>query len=134
MRSSAARFLLVAAAERRAGLLADDREHRLVVELRVVQAVQQVDRTGTGRCEADADLAGELRVGARHERSRLLVTDLHELDVAAAVESAHDPVDAVSGIAVDAPHAPLRQTLHEEVADVHQLLSGAVAEPEPGGP
>ena len=55
-------LLLVVAAERRARLLADDRDHRLVVELRVVEAVQEVDRAGPAGREADADLAGELRV------------------------------------------------------------------------
>ena len=50
-------LLLVVAAERHARLLADDREHRLVVELRVVEAVQEVDRAGARGREADADLA-----------------------------------------------------------------------------
>jgi hypothetical protein len=39
-------FLLVVAAERRSCLLADDRDHRLVVELGVVAPVQEVDRAG----------------------------------------------------------------------------------------
>ena len=39
-------FLLVVRAERRARLLADDGEHRGVIQPRIVEAVQQVDRTG----------------------------------------------------------------------------------------
>jgi hypothetical protein len=39
-------FLLVIAAERGHRLLADDCDDRLVVELRVVEPVQQVDRAG----------------------------------------------------------------------------------------
>ena len=66
-------LLLVVAAERRARLLADDRDDRLVVELGVVEAVQQVDRARARGREADADLAGELRVAAGHERGHLLV-------------------------------------------------------------
>ena len=58
-------LLLVVAAERRARLLADDRDDRRVVELRVVEAVQEVDRARPRGGEADADLAGELRVRRR---------------------------------------------------------------------
>ena len=39
-------LLLVVAAQRHALLLADDRDHRLLVELGVVQPVEQVDRAG----------------------------------------------------------------------------------------
>ncbi len=42
-------FLLVMSAERRAGLLSNDCDDRLVIELRVVQTVQQVDRSRTRR-------------------------------------------------------------------------------------
>ena len=72
-------LLLVAAAERGARLLADDRDDRLMVELRVVEAVQEMDRARAGGRHADADLAGELRVGAGHERGHLLVAHLDEL-------------------------------------------------------
>ena len=47
-------LLLVVAAERGARLLADDRDHRLVVELGVVEAVEQVDGAGAGGRQADA--------------------------------------------------------------------------------
>ena len=74
-------LLLVAAAERAARLLADDRDHRLMIELGVVEAVQQVDRARAGRRQADADLARELRMAAGHERRHLLVAHLDELRV-----------------------------------------------------
>jgi hypothetical protein len=112
-------LLLVAAAERHRLLLADDRDDRLVVELGVVEAVQQVDRTGTGGGHADADLAGELRVGAGGERRDLLVAHLHELDlVADLVERAQQTVDAVAGVAVDAIDAPLVEAIQHESGDV----------------
>ena len=50
-------LLLVVRAERGARLLADDRDHRLVVELGVVEAVEQMDRAGARGRDADADLA-----------------------------------------------------------------------------
>ena len=74
-------FLLVAAAERGARLLADDREDGRVVELGVVQAVEEMDRARPRGGEADADLAGELGVPARHERGHLLVAHLDQLGV-----------------------------------------------------
>ena len=40
-------LLLVAAPDRRTRLLPDDRDDRLMVELRVIEAVEQMDRAGT---------------------------------------------------------------------------------------
>jgi hypothetical protein len=60
-------LLLVTGPQQRGLLHAGDREHRHVVELGVVQAVQQVDPARPGRGQANADLAGRLGVGGRHE-------------------------------------------------------------------
>ncbi len=101
-------LLLVVAAEAEPGLLADDRYDRLVVELGVIEPVEQVDRAGAGGGEAHAGFAGELGVGAGHEGGHLLVANLDELGaVLCAAEGAHDAVDAVAGITVDAFHSPL---------------------------
>jgi hypothetical protein len=109
-------FLLVVAAERGPRLLSDDGDDRRVVELRVVQAVQQVDRAGSGRGQAHADLAGELRVAARHERRHLLVPDLDQLRVAVgAIEGAEEGVDAVARIAVDAVDTPFAEPREDVV-------------------
>ena len=81
-------FLLIAAAERGARLLPDDREHRLVIHLRVVKAVQEMNRARPGSGETDAELAGEFRVRASHERGHFFVPRLHVIDlVARALES-----------------------------------------------
>ena len=69
-------------------LRAGDREHRLIVELGVVDAVQQVDAAGAGGREADAELAGELGIGAGGECGRLLVPHLDELDLVLPLRSA----------------------------------------------
>src|SRR5215210_4298202 len=111
-------LLLVAAAERRSRLLADDRDDRLVVELRVVEAVQEVDRAWARGRDADARLPGELRVTGGHERTHLLMAGLHPLDPLAglAIEREDDAVDAVAWIAEDAADAPLTQASDDEVA------------------
>jgi hypothetical protein len=56
-------LLLIVAPQRRAGLLADDRQHRLVVELGVVEAIEEMDGAGPGGHQADADLTRELGMG-----------------------------------------------------------------------
>src|SRR3569623_38061 len=66
--------------------------------------------------ETHADFASELGMRASHERSHLLMTRLHEGNLPLdALERAHDAVDAVAGIAVDAAHTPLPQTVQEKV-------------------
>src|SRR5204862_3257228 len=93
------------------------------------EAVQQMDRSGPGRGDADADLAGELRVAARHERGHLLVARLDELGVAAcAVERAEKRVDPVAGVAVDAPYAPFAQPLEDVVGDEFSHRSSPLLE------
>ena len=93
-------FLLVVAAERQAVLLPDDRQHRLMVGLRVVKAVQQMDRARPGGREADPEFAGEFGVRAGHERGQLLMPRLDELDlVAGPGERPDQAVDAVAGVA-----------------------------------
>ena len=86
-----------------------------MVELRVVEAVQQVDRARPRGGEADADLARPLRVRARHERGHLLVPGLDELDpVTEAFERADDRVDPVARVAIDPAYPVLVQALEEE--------------------
>lgn len=109
-------FLLVMPAERHPRLLAHEGDDRLMIELRVVQPVQEVDGAGARRREADADLAGELRMRARHERGELLVPRLDEANpIARAIESAHDAVDAVPRISIDPGDVPLREPLEQVI-------------------
>jgi hypothetical protein len=77
-----------------------------------------VDRTRSRGGEADADLAGELRVRAGHERRELLVRGLDELDpLAVLVEAAEDAVDPVAGVAEHAVDAVLVQAGEDVGAD-----------------
>src|SRR5205814_1716812 len=122
-------LLLIVAAQRRHRLLADDRHDRLVVELGVVEAVQQMDRSGPGRGDADADLAGELRVATRHERGHLLVARLDELGVAAcAVGRAVAHASAKRGAQVGL-RARDRRKLDATQREVESLGGRAIAVP-----
>jgi hypothetical protein len=110
-------LLLEVGAQRQPRLLADDGHDRLVVELGVVEAVEQVDRARAGRRHAHADLAGELRVRAGGEGGDLLVADLGELELRNLVEGAEQAVDAVARITVDALDAPLGEAVEDERSD-----------------
>src|SRR5439155_26801332 len=99
-------------------LLANAGNDGLVVELRVVETDQEMDRAGPRGGDAAADLVRELRVPAGHERGRLLVAHLDELGVAVgAVERAEKAVDAVTRIPVDAVNPPLREAFEHKVRD-----------------
>lgn len=112
-------FLLIVRAHADARRLADDGEHRLMVLVRVVQTVEQMNGAWTGSGKADTQLAARvLGMGSSHECRLLLMPDLHEFDLAGlAADRAHDPVDAVAGITVDTADAPFIQAIQHELAD-----------------
>jgi hypothetical protein len=95
-------------AERDALLLTHQGDNRLVVELRVVEPVEELDGTGARGGDADARLAGELGVRACRVSRDHLVADLDELGLPAELaKRAHESRDAVARVAVDALGAPL---------------------------
>ena len=87
-------------------------------------------RARTGGREADAELARELGVGARHEGRHLLVARLDELDLAVRpIQRLDDAVDAVAGVAEDLAHAPRVKALDDEIPNSlgHAGFSRAIA-------
>src|SRR5690606_30018119 len=111
-------LLLVAAAHGAARGLPDDGDHRNVVELRVIQAIQQMDRARTRRGGTHADRAAELRVTHGLERRHLLVPRLHEPRIVVRLaEGGEDSVDAVPGVAEDLLDAPLAKSLQQVVGN-----------------
>src|SRR5581483_3751712 len=103
---------------------AGDGEHRLVVELGVVNAVQQVDSARSRGREADAEPAGELGIGAGGESGRFLVSHLHEFDlVLPDPERLEHAVDTIPGNSEDRVHAPFDEGLDKDVAAGHRHLS-----------
>ena len=131
-------LLLEVAAQPGARLLADDRDHRLMIELGVVEPVEQVDRSRARGRHADADLPGELRVGAGHERRHLLVAGLDEARPVGSGFAAHraeEADDPVAGVAEDARDPPvLQQSAQHVFADVlTHVSSGIRVEGRAGG-
>ena len=111
-------LLLEVRAKRHPRLLSDDCDHRRVIELRVIQPVHQMDRSGTGGRHADPDLAGELGVCAGREGRDFLVAGLDELDlVLKLVKRSEQPVYPVTRVAIDAGDAPLLEALEHERSD-----------------
>jgi hypothetical protein len=93
-----------------------DRQHRLSIELRVVQAVQEMDPTRPRRRDADAEPAGVFRVTARHERRRFLVPDLNETDLVLPLpQRLHDPVDPIPGKPENDLDTPVDERVDEDL-------------------
>ncbi len=112
-------LLLVGAADGAPGGLADDRHHRHVVELGVVEAVEQMDRARTSGGHAHPGPVAEHGPADRFEGGHLLVPALDEprpvLDLG---QLSDQPVDAVPGVAEDLGDAPLGQSAQQMVGDV----------------
>jgi hypothetical protein len=111
-------FLLVVTAKRAAGLLADDRQKRLMVGAGIIHASDEMCRPWTRRRKADAEFAGELGIGRRHECGHFLVTCLDEFDlVACPVQRSEDTVDTVARVPEHAPDAPRVKAGNDEITD-----------------
>ena len=114
-------LLLHEGAEGRGRLLPDDRDHRLVVHLRVVEPVEHVESSGAGGGHAHPDLAGELRMCGRHEGAGLLMGGPHVLQAPIRAlrraERAVERADPVSRVPEDTTDPPLSKSLDHEVAD-----------------
>jgi hypothetical protein len=112
-------FLSIVRADGTPRRLPDEGDDRLMIELRVIEAVQQMNGAGPGGRQADADLAGDPGVAAGHEGSLFLMANLDELEPGGgATQRRHDAADPVAGISEDAPHAPLLRPVQEEIADL----------------
>ncbi len=110
-------LLLIIAAECSTRLLTDDRHHRLVIELGVVEPVEKVDRARPGRRHADADLAGPFGMGAGHEGGGFLMPRLNEVDAVVASERRDEPANAIARKTKYAFDAGGVETLKNEIGD-----------------
>ena len=102
-------------------------EHRHVVLVRIVEAGDEVGRSGSAGGQTDAELAGELGIGDRHEGRHFLVPRLDEIDSAVMLKRTDDAVDAVAGVAEDPFDAPGLQPFDKEFCCVHDDDNAATA-------
>jgi hypothetical protein len=95
-----------------------DRQDRRLLDLRVQQPVEHVHRARRGGGEADAELAGELRVPDGRHRGHFLVP---HVDVAQLVlplaQRLHEAVDAVAREPEDHLGAPFDQPVDDDVGN-----------------
>src|SRR6266849_2954818 len=78
-----------------------DGQHRDAVAVAVVEAVDQVQVARATGTSTDSERAGEVGVGPGCESRRLLVTNMHPLDLALAAKCIGQPVQAISNDAVN---------------------------------
>ncbi len=110
--------------------MADQRNHRHMVELGVVKAIQQMNRARTGRRVAKAHLARELGVRRRHKGRHLLVADLDIFHkILGLLQGYIQAADAVARITVDPLEPPFRQSPPNEFADIPAHFCCPVREP-----
>src|SRR5947209_20301118 len=60
---------------------ASDCKHRLAVQLGIIKTIEQVNASGAGGSQADAQLSGVLGVSTRHEGCGLFMPHLHKPDL-----------------------------------------------------
>ena len=84
----------------------------------LIERPERVGKARGGGHERNAHLPGQLGEGVRHEHRGGLVAGVDDLDpgIDAGIEDRHD---LVAGQAEDAPHAGLRQRLHQDVRAPH---------------
>jgi len=99
----------------------------VVVELRVIQPVEQVDGAPTRGRQAAADLAGELGVRGGHERAHLLVPGLDQLRVTlGTIQRTQHGQDAVPGVTVNPVNTPLAEPVEDEISSLRHVTASTV--------
>src|ERR1700676_2360606 len=78
-----------------------DGQHRDAVAVAVVEAVDQVQVARATGTRTDSERAGEVGLGPGCEGRRLLVTNMHPLDLALAAKCIGQPVQAITDDAVN---------------------------------
>ena len=97
-------------------LQAGNRQHRLAVEFRIIETVEQMDAAGARSGEAHTQAPGPLGIGAGIERRCFFVSHLDETDlVLASTQRLDDAVDAVARDAEDRVNFPFEQSFDQYV-------------------
>ena len=101
-------------------LQSSDRQHRLGVELGIVETIQQMDTAGTRRGETDSQLSCEFGIATCHESSSLFVPHLNKSNlVLVSSKRLHDAVDAVPRKPKNDLNAPINQRFDEHIGCSH---------------
>ena len=86
---------------------ASNGQDRLSIQLRIIEAVQQVDTSGTRGREAHAQSPGKFRITACHECRRFLMSNLNETNALLTLpQGFHNAVNAITGKSENRIHTP----------------------------
>src|SRR5262245_19202633 len=98
-------------------------EHRLHVALGVVKAIEQMNSSRPRSRQADAQPSRVFGIATGGERGGFFVTRLNEPDpVLARAQRFKNSVDAVSWKSENYVHAPINQSLNEQISGSHRHL------------
>src|SRR5271166_1606161 len=74
----------------------------------------QVSRTAAS--SADRQFAGEMRFGASRERGRLLMADMHPLNLVSSANRVRDSVERIAADSVNALNSGFQQNIYKQVS------------------
>jgi hypothetical protein len=95
-------------------------QNRLLVHLRVIKPVQQMNPARPRGRKTNTKPPRELGISAGHERSRLLMPHVNEANlVLRFAQRFHHAVDTVAGKPEDRIHAPRNQPLYKYIRSIH---------------
>src|SRR5947209_19282036 len=91
-----------------------ERQHRLAVQLGIIETIQQMNTAWSRGSQADSKAVCVFSVGAGHERGRFFMAHLNKADfIAPGAEGLHDAVNAVTGQAKNYLDAPIVQGIDQ---------------------
>jgi hypothetical protein len=98
------------------GNLRRDGENGDAAALAIVKAVDQMQVSGSAASGAYSQFAGKMRLRARRERARLLITRAYPLDILAGANRIRDAIERVSWDAVNSLNTRAHENVYQQVS------------------
>ena len=83
----------------------------------VEQTVDEMEVAGAAAAGADSKIAGQLRLRAGGESSRLLVARMDPVDRAIGAQGVGDPIEGIAGDAVNSANPGGLQSFDQKISD-----------------
>src|SRR5487761_168302 len=104
--------------------LAGNRQHRRAIQLGIIEAVEQMNRTRPGGRRAHPQPAGIFGIGAGHERRRFLVPHLYETQALLALpQRLEKTVNTIAWEAKNGVHAPVFKRIGHHIGNGARLTA-----------
>ena len=109
-------ILLIVGADEIVEGVAGDRENRLAVALGIIESIEEMQPTGTGGGQTDAEASGKFGEPAGRKRRRLFMPYLNQLNAALSPAQRFEyAVDTVAGKTEDGVHFPVNQPVDQQI-------------------